>query len=322
MSKAASTVHKKRRRIPPWFTYPLMGALLAMVFMACGPILRVVTGGKLFGHQVTRPPLQGRTAFNVLILGLDQPDKLQPKLGRRTDSMLLAHVDLPTRTVVGISIPRDTRVRFPDAISWIKVNAAYTQGGPQASMDIVRAITGVSVDYFVVVDTTSTKDLVDLVGGVDVDVDHKMDYDDDWQDLHIHLEAGPQHLDGAHAIQYLRFRHDVTGDLARMHRQQMFLRSLAGQMTRPANIPKLPWVMKELRKQIQTNMEDTDMLYLARELRGVPGSHLMFDTVPGESRTIEGTDYFLPYPNKMRVAIVRSFPDAAPPVDGTVGSAD
>lgn len=296
--------------------------MLAVLFIVGGPALRVLTGGKLFGRQITAPPLLGRTAFNVLILGLDQPDKLFPKLGRRTDSMLLAHVDLPTKTVVGVSIPRDSRVRFPDAKSWIKVNAAYTQGGPQGSVDIVKAITGVGADYYVVVDTTSTKDLVDLVGGVDLDVDHKMDYDDNWQDLHIHLDAGQQHLDGAHAIQYLRFRHDVTGDLARMHRQQMFLRSLASQITRPANIPKLPWVMKELRKQVQTNMDDTDMLYLARELRGVPGSHLMFDTVPGESRVIGGADYYLLYATKMREMIVRAFPGVVPPSDGTVDSAD
>jgi anionic cell wall polymer biosynthesis LytR-Cps2A-Psr (LCP) family protein len=149
-----------------------------------------------------------------------------------------------------------------------------------------------------------------------------MNYDDNWQNLHIHLEAGPQHLDGAHAIQYLRFRHDVTGDLARMHRQQAFLRSLASQITRPGNIPKLPWVMKELRKQVQTNMDDTDLLYLASELRGVPGKHLMFDTLPGESRSIGGEDYYLLYANKMREMIARTFPGAMPPDEGTVDSAN
>jgi LCP family protein required for cell wall assembly len=300
----------------------MLGVILALLVLGGAPVLRVITGGKLFGHQITRPPLQGRTAFNVLILGLDQPDKLVPKLGRRTDSMLLAHVDLATKTLTGISIPRDSRVRFPDAKTFIKINAAYTQGGPQASVDIVKAVTGVTADYFVVVDTASTEGLVDLVGGVDVDVDHKMNYDDNWQNLHIHLEAGPQHLDGAHAIQYLRFRHDVTGDLARMHRQQAFLRSLASQITRPGNIPKLPWVMKELRKQVQTNMDDTDLLYLASELRGVPGKHLMFDTLPGESRSIGGEDYYLLYANKMREMIARTFPGAMPPDEGTVDSAN
>ena len=318
MKKNDSTARKTRRRVPIWIKYPLLGALLALVWLAGPPALRVLTGGRLFGLQITRPPLGGKTEFNVLILGLDQPDKLNPKLGRRTDSILLAHVDLPTKMVTGFSIPRDTRVRFPDAKGWIKVNAAFTEGGPQASMDIVRAITGVKPDYYVVVDTSSTKNLVDLVGGVDVVVDHKMDYDDNWQDLHIHLEAGPQHLDGAHAIQFLRFRHDRTGDIARMGRQQQFLHSLAKQIATPANLPKLPWIAKELRKQVQTDMEDTDLLYLAREFRGAASSHLMFDTLAGESHVIAGADYFLPFGDKMKQTILKAFPGTVVPDDNTV----
>jgi LCP family protein required for cell wall assembly len=305
-----------------WIKYPLLGALLALLWLGGAPALRVLTHGRLFGFQVTRPPLGGRTEFNVLILGLDQPDKLNPKLGRRTDSMLLAHVDLPTRMVTGFSIPRDTRVRFPEAKRWIKVNAAYSEGGYQASMDIVRAITGVRPDYYVVVDTSSTRNLVDLVGGVDVTVDHKMDYDDNWQDLHIHLDPGEQRLDGAHAIQFLRFRHDRTGDIARMHRQQQFVSALAKQISAPGNLPKLPWIAKELRKQVQTDMEDTDLLFLARELRGVQSSHLMFDTLEGESRTIGGADYFLPYGYKMKQTILKSFPGTLVPDDNTVDIVD
>lgn len=310
-----------RRRIPPWVKFPLLGILLGCAILAGGPALRVVTGGKLFGKQVTRPPLEGRTSFNVLVLGLDQPNRLNPKLPRRTDSMLLAHVDLPTKMVTGVSIPRDTRVRFVGARNWMKINAAYGEGGPQGSVDIVKQFTGVTADYFVVVDTTSTKHLVDLVGGVSVVVDKKMDYDDSWQDLHIHLKAGPQHLDGDHAIQFLRFRHDATGDIARMGRQQMFLRSLASQIARPANIPKLPWIIKELRSKVETNLDDTDLLYLAREMRNAPASHLIFETLPGESRMVGGADYFLPYGDKMRQTILQAFPGTVIPDDGAVETA-
>jgi LCP family protein required for cell wall assembly len=313
---------KRRRGLPPWLGYPILGALLAVLALASGPFLRVWTGGTLFGQRIVRPPFAGRTEFNVLVLGLDQPDKLFPNKGRRSDTMLLAHVDLVTKTVTGVSIPRDTRVKLTERGPWTKINAAYTEGGVQGASDIVTGITGVMPDYYVVVDTASTKHLVDLVGGVVVTVDKRMKYNDNWQDLHIDLQPGRQTLDGDQAVGYVRFRHDATGDIARMKRQQMFIAALARRLVAPANLPKLPWIVAELRRQVDTNMRDDDLLFLAREMKDIPSSHLAFQSLDGESRTIRGISYFLPYREKMNERILEAFPSAMlpgdPPID-TVG---
>jgi LCP family protein required for cell wall assembly len=310
---------RKRARVPPWLLYPFLGALLAVLVIAGGPLLRVWSGGKLFGQSIVAPPLGGRTEFNLLVLGLDQPDKLFPeKIGRRSDTMLLAHVDLLTKQITGVSIPRDTRVRLADNKSWTKINSAYTEGGAQGAIDIVQEITGVTPDYYMVVDTASTKHLVDLVGGVDVDVDKRMKYDDNWQDLHINLQPGPQHLNGDQAVGFIRFRHDATGDIARMKRQQQFVRAMATRLLDPVNLPKLPWIVSELRRQVQTNLPDADVLYLAKEMRNVPASHLVFHSLDGESRMIRGVSYFLPYGNKMRERIAGAFPHATIPQDPNI----
>jgi LCP family protein required for cell wall assembly len=268
---------------------------------------------------VVRAPLDGRTAVNVLILGLDQKDKLHPEEGRRSDTILLARVDTVTRTVYGVSIPRDTRVRPDLDKGWTKINAAYTEGGPHATMSLVEDITGVRPDYYLVVDTASTRKLVDLVGGVKVDVDRRMKYDDNWQDLHIDLRPGLQTLDGDKAVQYLRFRHDALGDIRRMRRQQIFVRALAERVVAPANIPKLPWVMSELRHLVQTNLGDDDLLYLANRFRSVPAEALHLTSLEGESRTMDGISYFLPYKDKMEESLATAFPATIapenPPVD-------
>jgi len=320
--KAGDKSRGRRGRIPAWIVYPLLGAILAVLALSAGPMLRVWTGGKIFGATVVRPPFGGRTAFNILVLGLDQPDKLFPEKGRRSDTMLLARVDLMAKTVTGISIPRDTRVRLEPDGPWTKINAAYTENGITGAVDVVQAITGVMPDYYVVVDTASTKHLVDLVGGVQVDVDKRMKYDDNWQDLHIDLQPGVQTLDGEEAVGYLRFRQDVTGDLARMKRQQAFMGALAKRLVTPANLPKLPWIVRELRRQVDTDMRDDDLLYLANQMKDVPSTHLSFTSLEGESRMVRGISYFLPFREKLNELVLEAFPEAElpanPPVD-TIG---
>lgn len=309
---------RRRRGIPAWVAYPLLGALLAVLFIVSGPALRVFTGGTVFGVRVVRPPFGGRTAFTVLVLGLDQPDKLFPEHGRRSDTMLLARVDLMTRAVVGLSIPRDTRVRLRPDGPWAKINAAYTEGGAMGAVDVVSAITGVMPDYYVIVDTASTERLVNLVGGVQVDVDKRMKYDDNWQDLHIDLRPGEQTLDGRQAVGYLRFRHDATGDIARMGRQQKFLTALSKTLVEPANLPRLPLVIREMHNMVDTDMRDDDLLYLANQMKDTSADTMEFHSLSGESRTIRGISYFLPYGNKMREQVEEMFPGVVPPADPPV----
>ena len=91
-----------------------------------------------------------------------------------------------------------------------KINALY-QKSPQKTVEAVENLTGINIDYYITVKTSALIEIVDAIGGVDFDVPINMDYDDDTQDLHIHLKAGQQKINGEKAEQLVRFRHNNNG---------------------------------------------------------------------------------------------------------------
>src|SRR6202011_1924118 len=82
---------------------------------------------------------------------------------------------------------------------------------------------GTSFDRYLVVNANGLKDFVDAIGGIEVPVTEKMDYDDNWGELHIHFKPGLQHMNGQHAMEYSRFRHDACSDSCRVKRQQQII---------------------------------------------------------------------------------------------------
>ena len=317
MSKNRSTERGSGCGIWGLFRFVLLGAILACIVIFGLPILRVVTGGTLFGVHFTDPPFRDAKKFSLLVLGLDEPDRINPDLPRRSDTILLANVDLTTKMVTGVSIPRDTRVRLDDG-NWTKINSAYSEDGVEGTRQIVKEITGVRADYYVVVDTASTAKLVDMVGGVRIDVDKRMKYDDNWGQLHINLQPGIQMLNGKQATGYLRFRHDPTGDLARIKRQQMFVRAMARRLVSAGNLTRIGPITAELKKQVKTNIKDSDLAFLAYQFKEVPGTHFEFQSLEGGFKNVRGISYLTPDHEKMNQTIKWAFPDAQIPEDQPV----
>ncbi|MGB9880929.1 MAG: LCP family protein, partial [Anaerolineae bacterium] len=181
-------------------------AFLFLIFAAGGLLAGVrisMTGGEVTvaGRKISFPnfgpkPFGGRESFTILVLGLDQKSKFDEHAPQRSDSIMLVLVDLANKKVSGISIPRDSRVEIPGRGHLDKINAAYAYGFAPLSIEAVKNLTGISPDYYVVADTAGFEKMVDLLGGVDLYVEKDMHYDDNWQDLHIHLKKGYQHLNG------------------------------------------------------------------------------------------------------------------------------
>ena len=131
-----------------------------------------------------------------------------------TDTLILASYDPKDQSAAMLSIPRDTFIGDykSSATAWDKINSVYqTENGPQKVMKYVSNLTGIDVKYYLMVDTEALKVLVDEIDGVTFNVPIDMNYDDSSQDLHIHLEAGEQLLDGDKAEQVVRFRHNNNG---------------------------------------------------------------------------------------------------------------
>lgn len=251
---------------------------------------------------VLERPFHGRDMVNILLLGEDQNYQKDKERGR-TDTIIVAAIDLESRRANAISIPRDTRVMIPGH-GYQKINAAYTfEGGPQLVAQTVANLLNVDIHYYAKTNIAGLKGVVDTVGGVEIDIEKNMYYRDRRGGLYINLKKGHRHLDGDKALQYVRFRHDRMGDLWRVERQRKFLKALARRLTSPENWSKLPQAIDEIMQNVETNMSARELLALAKLAKDVPEDSVVTETLPGAADTIGGISYYIVDDQKMPVMV-------------------
>ena len=210
----------------------------------------------------------------------------------RADTIMLGCFDSNNKTASLISIPRDTLVRYNGKNT--KINAIYSHGKGKAMAETVSEMLGVPVDYYVSVDLDAFGAIVETIGGVYFDVPIDMDYDDPYQDLHIHLKKGYQRLDAEGAIGVVRFRHnnDGTGyynqDYGRVETQRNFLSALVSQTITVSNVTKVTELIRILNEYVDTNMPLDDMIWFATAAIGMDLSTAL------ETATIP-SDWISPY---------------------------
>lgn len=214
----------------------------------------------------------GKHRLNVLILGNQAEEGT-------ADTIILAHFDLDRHTATLVSIPRDTWVRVPHHGS-MKLNSVIGAGGAKLAAAVVRTMTGATIDATMVVAPEGAKQIVDAMGGVNIDVEKQMDYDDNYGDLHIHLKRGEQYLSGGQVLGYMRFRHDEQGDFGRMRRQQQVVRAIAHEMAQPAEWAKLTRLIALARKDVRTELSDAQLAALVETYRSVGADDLRTLTLP------------------------------------------
>jgi polyisoprenyl-teichoic acid--peptidoglycan teichoic acid transferase len=282
-----------------------------------------IHGSPLAALPAVGKPFSGKRRANVLVLGLDDGQGGQG----RSDSMLLVHVDTEPGRLSALSIPRDTRISL-DGGRFCKINAAHARGGAQMAARAVHELTGLPVDYTLSTNFAGFSHLVDLLGGIDLNVEQPMDYDDHWGHLSIHLKPGQQHLDGERAIQYVRFRkgspQSATGDgsdISRIGRQQKFLQAVAARCLTGSNLIHLPELIREGRQQVHTDLATADLFYIAALAKEIGPAGLKVLTIPGTTAMVGGQSYWLPATAQM-AQVAAQFegggPTAAVPVDVAV----
>lgn len=213
-----------------------------------------------FRYQVTRP-------VNILVMGLDENLDAAPGseaiFEGRTDTLLLVRVNPEDKTLRVMSIPRDTRVQIP-GYGMAKINHANVEGGPAlVAQTIADNLGNVQIDRYVRVNTAAFREIVDIVGGIEVEVPHRMEYTDQTQGLYIDLYPGWQTLNGDQAEQFARFRSDGAGDIGRVQRQQILLKALRERLTSPTVVPSLPQAIRVAQRYVDTNLTLEEMLALA-----------------------------------------------------------
>jgi LCP family protein required for cell wall assembly len=181
---------------------------------------------------------------DVLLLGTDVG-------GGNTDVIAVLRVEGAVTRIT--QIPRDTYIES-QRFGPLKINALYALGGTDAIKQEVGNGLGRSVSHHVVINLAAIRRMADLLGGIEVAVPKRMQYTDRSQGLYIDLQPGLQTLRGGDLEGFLRFRHDETGDIGRMERQQLALQALFRKLTRPENLVRLPALLLAAGKDVRTDL--------------------------------------------------------------------
>jgi len=256
---------------------------LRVTVLTLAAVLSVGAGFLIFRgpirQQIVRQTAQrsfGQLKLNLLILGY-QADEAT------TDTVIVAHLDVGRHTATLVSIPRDTWVPVPGE-GYAKINSAYAFGGAHATAKVVsKLLGGIPIDAIVALQPEGAAVIVDAMGGLDVNVDESMDYDDNSGDLHIHLQKGPQHLSGSQVAGYVRFRHDAASDFGRVRRQQQVLKLMIDQLSAPQSWARLPHIVALARTQINTTMSNQQLVSLLTIYRNVPDNDIRSFTLPSKA---------------------------------------
>ncbi|RCX20201.1 LytR family transcriptional attenuator [Anaerobacterium chartisolvens] len=241
-------------------------------------------------EQEEKKPLEKRPV-NLIVLGLD-------KEGTRTDAIELLNFNPESGQLNMLSIARDTKVRFNSRNT--KINSLIGKMGEAGIIEKVEELTGLKIDYYITLDFDGFKKIVDTLGGVEINVPFNMNYDDDEQDLHIHLNKGKQVLDGEKSEQFIRYRkgNDKTegykfGDLDRSKAQQEFIKAFIGQKMKLRYLPKAGEIFLILKDCMKTNIEIGDVYYYYDQLAQFDFDNINTFSLPGESRYTNNIWYYI-----------------------------
>lgn len=271
-------MRRKRRKLKRKAPLVICCLLLLTVLAGCGMLLKdqlMPAQGNLFATDDAPEGFPGR--LNVLLLGIDAREG---ETMARSDTIILASVDQESKQVALLSIPRDTRVSIP-GYGMDKINSASVYGGPELALRTVSQLLGTQVKYYVMVNFSGFKDIVDALGGITYEVEQNMYHWDENKELVINLKRGEQRLDGNKALQYVRYRDYPMGDIDRTKYQQKFLMALGKEMLQPSTIPKLPRLVTEINRYVKTNLSVTDMVKFASAAKNLENGNFISQTLPG-----------------------------------------
>jgi LCP family protein required for cell wall assembly len=235
---------------------------------------------------------------NVLLLVGDKAEA-------NTDTMMVVNFNPETDKLSVLSLPRDTKVNVSGSIP--KINSLYVRkNGEKLVIDTVSDLLGINIKYYVYLNISTFRKVIDLLGGVDYYVPVDMDYDDPIQNLHIHLKKGQQHLDGKKAEQFLRFRHPNGSyyskemmkyydgsDIKRIEAQQNFVKEVIKQKVNIRYLPKITEIVNVVYENLETNITLNEILKLLKNIPDFSIENVSMFTLPGSAQQLGGIWYYI-----------------------------
>jgi polyisoprenyl-teichoic acid--peptidoglycan teichoic acid transferase len=212
----------------------------------------------------------------ILLLGTDSGPGVGRETSRRSDSIMLVRSDPRRGRIAFLSVPRDLRADIPGR-GFGKINAAFQFGGPPLALRAVRNLTGLRVNHMLVIDFRNFVQLVDALGGVEIDVPepivaNKFDCPfktqqqcDRWPGWRF--GAGKQTMNGRRALVYSRIRENrlnpAENDLTRGERQQAVVRAIVDELTSFSTAVKMPWIADDIMAPLATDLSAAQFMQLA-----------------------------------------------------------
>jgi polyisoprenyl-teichoic acid--peptidoglycan teichoic acid transferase len=273
---------------PNWRRRILIGVALLFVLLIVWGIasyLALRSGAKAANERLPDSakaalvPQDGLVLSNpsvFLLLGTDHSSRIKTREDfQRTDSIMLLRTDPGKGRISYLSIPRDLRVNIPGH-GFDKINSANAIGGPALALRTVRSFTDVEVNHVVIVDFEAFTEVIDKVGGVEIDVpapilSNKFDCPyatqarcDRWQGWRF--AKGRQHMDGHRARVYSRIRENKLDpsetDIERTERQQAVIQALLARLTSPSVIARMPFIGDDVMKPLTTDLSAGQLIQL------------------------------------------------------------
>lgn len=229
--------------------------------------------------------------FTVLLIGMD--NRPNEKYLSNTDSLVVASIDPTHQRLTFLSIPRDTQVTLP-GFGVQKINSvARLQKGFPSTQKYIEGLIGFPINGYVATNFNGFKSVIDSLGGITVTIEKDMYYDTgDTEDRFINLKKGTQRLSGSQALQYARFRNDEMADITRTARQQAVLKAVFSEATSIKNLPKLPLIIPQVYRAVQTDLSIAQIWSLAGVLNKAKEYQTVSQTLPGRFVIEKGISYW------------------------------
>jgi polyisoprenyl-teichoic acid--peptidoglycan teichoic acid transferase len=237
--------------------------------------------------------------LNVLVLGVDERPGSEVE-GSRTDTIMLVQVVPETGEVKLLSVPRDLLVEIEPGVE-DRINAAYSYGGIEETMGALQGYAHVPIEHYVVVDFEGFRDVINAMGGVEMDVEDEIP-------PKYGIKDGLQTLNGAQALFYARYRKTTGGDLDRIDRQQRLIAALRSEALRWDTAASLPEVTRVMNRNVQTNLSFDQALFFGRHLisRG-RNAQMTSAQLKGTPKTLENGNQVLVPNQEANEAILADF---------------
>lgn len=232
------------------------------------------------------------SAFTLLLTGIENQEGATYG---RSDVIIVATINPKTEKISMVSIPRDSKVFIPDLGYEDKINHSYANGGINYTINAVEELLDLTIDYYVSTDFQGFEDIVDTVGGIEVDVPFtfKAQLTDSlkWKTY----TEGTMELNGNEALAYVRMRKtDPQGDMGRNLRQKEVIHEIINKGTSLSNITKIDDMINDVGDNVKTNIPTSEYLGLIKMYQNLKSSPIEQLQITGDDASIRGVYYFIP----------------------------